>query len=1171
MSDIRVGGAYVDLYLKGMEKLDKGINDATNMLKSLTKEMEKNEKKRISLENKIKSTTAKYGDNSKKVKELKEQLNSLNGEQKELKDRFKAVSDSLEEQIKLYDNLAEKTKETGKYFNTLSSSITLFKGIVTSIAAKNLYHFLIDMNSEIEQYLTSFSILLGDMEDAERIMEDITDIAKITPFETTDVVKAVEILAQYGESQDTLISQFNKLANLSRGNAANLDAIAQAYSRMKNAGKITLRELNMMIVRSVPIMQALSDVTGKTVAELYKLIRTGKLGIEDLDNAINYLATDGGKFENLIEEQGKTFEGRISTLKDYISFFGKDLGEEAFESLKGYINDIITEMERLEESGELEYFTKKFGSAINVLVEIIANVLGFLYKIKGTLGGSIATFAAFTSAVNLAGTTLEFLGVKSKLASISLSATFLAIELAIASLAKSSMEYLILEEQLSRDSDELLKRNEKITKNYKNQTNSLIKNTEAAHALSKELKSLIDISEKSAYQKNRIAEIVDELNKIYPDLNMQYSAERDEINKNISSLDDYIDKYREFAQQKSNEKLYTDLLKEQEDLRIEREKQTQLLEEEEERYRKLYDEYFGTSLLDGGIFEMGIFKYSQLKDDFWESSNTITILGKNIEELDKQIEQNASAIKKHEENMAEYARTGKEFNEVVLEEKITYAGLGNEIKAANDVITKAFADLNDESSNYMKNVNSTIDAVNDLSDSMAKNASETGFTVDEAMKLISMYPELADAIYSTSEGYKFEESALKELQNQKIQEAENAINAQLIISQETARQIQNRMIEYAKEGNALGMLEYLYSEYFATIMSYQKELKPLTLQLDLAKTIDNRNIKKTKATGETYDEELIRNLKFDYDMGIINAEEYYNELNRIKDKYYDDGTRKWQQYTLEIKKGREKLEEEKRKAAEEEFKGTIEGMRNNIDDRVLYGRIDEEEEIKQLNDIRQYILKSYLDRKIDYENFAEQLREIDRDIYEAEKDMLEDSIDELNKLRDKKYKDAVDKINDYYDAIFAAQKRAEREQEMQELKETAALYEGAVSRAGQQKLKELQKDIQELEREKMQDELENQREYHLENLDAKYQALEENQNLYFETVQSGIKTTAEIVQEYTKQINDFFSQINGILSTSRTQGGSTNNSLTINQTINDAASNRAAIDMTKIISSYGFK
>ena len=1165
----------LDLDNTSINKFGDNVDKISKKLKKYADELKTLESKKKQLIVKIDEATVKYGKNSKTVKELEKQLSELTDEQEKLKKKFKNTTNSLDEQIKGYGKLADAAKHMQTSFNAVSGAATLFKAAITSIAAKELFHWLIDENSQIEQYLTSFNILLGDIDAAQSIMDDIVEVAKFTPFETDDVVKAVELIAQYGEAQENLIPTFNKLANLSRGNAQNLDAIAEAYGRIKNAGKVTLRELNMMIRRSVPIMQALSDTTGHSVGEIYKLIRAGKLGVDELDTAINYLTTDGGKFENLIEEQGKTLQGRISTLKDYIKFAGKDIGEETFENLKGYIEEIILEFERLEADGAFKEFTTQFGKDIALVVETFANLLRFIYEYKDSIIPLVAGITAFTKTSQLASSAMKAFGIELKgIPFAKFNAGLAGIVSILAVFIKEVIETNVANNRLVGDAKNLVRELDNMKKGFQNEMAALNANTEEAYKLSEQLNNLIGVENKDIRQKQEIASIIDRLNEIYPDLNLKYSTERDELNKNVGTLDDYITKYKEFAQLKANEDLYMDYTK----------KKTEVDFEKEDLMNQLADLYKQNQAIDAeiskvkedgvfGVLKHGIYKSQKLGGMNMEVESQIIALIEQINALDAESQEYDRIIQKITANIEAAKNAEQEFNDAQLGTVITFEAISGSIAESNNKLTQAFADMYDSSSEFANGVNDAIGAVDTLSDTMVKNASETSFSSDEILRLLENYPELANAIYMTADGYKIETEALNQLRIAKIEAAKEAINSKAESVNEELRQIDKLIAGYNGEKEALAELMMQRAQLEGNAAAYQKALEIYNKQLEVATSTFGRKVSgsTTKKAGESYDEKLIRNLKFQYDMGIIDAKKYYDELEKIKNKYYADGSKKWQQYTLEVKNGREKIEEEMRKAAEAEFKGTIEDMRQNIDDEEFYDRLSKEQKIASLKEIRNYILDSYEQRRIDYENFAEQLRLIDRDIYAEEKEMLEVNIEELNKLRDKKYDEAVKKIEDYYDAIFAAQRAAEREQEMRELQETAALYEGAVSRAGQEKLKELQKDIQALEKEKIQEELENQREYHLENLDAKYKALEESQNEYFNTIQGGIKTTAEIVEEYTRQINEFFSQINSVLLTSRGYEGISNQNLTINQNIYDSASNRAAIDMTKIVSNYGFK
>lgn len=1252
MSEFRVGGAYVDLYIKGLENYNKNLDASTKKLVEYTTKIIdlKKEQERLKLE--ISKTSDKT-----LLKSLKSQLKDVEKEIKNTKDAYKITNDEIKQQIKLvsdlgnavkkdlrvqkntkdiqknFENLGKSAQKTVGHFNNLALSGSILRGVLTALSAQKLYDFLIEPNAQLEQHLVQFNTLLGSMENAQRMMNDIIRIAKITPFETNDVVEAIEILSQYGEAQQDLIPTFNKLADLSRGNADNLNNIALAYGRIKNSGKVTLRELNIMIRRGVPVMQAFAESTGKSTAEIYKMIRAGELGVDVFENAIDYLATNGGRFEGLVAEQGKTLKGRISTLKDDLTFIGKDIGEAAFKELSGYINDIIAEIERLEATGELKEFTESLGQGIGDAVKRFIEFSKTLYSFKEDIAAATSYLLSFIVALKtldkvdtgLKAITETF--TKFKSGNVVIMGLAAALSFATTEIAKINAESL----KFNAQTRSLIDDNQKLTESYDKQLETIEANANKAGRLTAELESLMKVTKKSEKEHKNIRDVITELNNIYPELNLRYDEEREELNRTIPVIENYIRAKKGMSEKDIKENYIDDLKRKNVELETERkliEKQIDELTAEYNRIQEQNKDKIKDSAISAAIFNtvpiIGQLEYiyltsipntyKALDDEARVAANTLNDLSVkiwNLREswtgLTEEIDENNEKIGVNEEEVKSIIITQQDLNEILKQQIITYQSLKEELDNVGSSIHQTFTDLEDDSSALREEIDGAIDSVDELTEAIITNGEEEGFNADAARELISTYPELKDAIYQTAEGYKFEEEALISLKEEKIQAAKDAITSRIQELQTLLDATKKSIEAYEAEGKALLNLKILKSsidraegksgvgsfkdyyygnkeerasdlqkqaeEYQKLINELKNELDSYDTQLNIASSTFGRDIGKKKSSKdtETADELAIRNLKFQYDMGIIDAKNYYDSLEKIKNKYYAEGSKKWQQYTLEIKQGREKVDEEARKLAEDEFKTTYESMKNQLDDEEHFDNLSKEEKVERLKEIRRYIKDSYDKRLIDYETYKEEYRQISRDIYSTEKDVLKDSIDELNELRDKKYKAAVEQIEKYYEDIDKAQEAAEREQELKELRQTEQLYEGAVSRAGQEKLKELQKDIKELEKEKMQDELEAQREYHLENLDAKYKALEESQNEYFETVQGGIKTTAQIVGEYTSQIAGFFSQINEILNTARGESVQTSNNLTINQNIYDASSNRAAIDMSQIVSSYGFK
>ena len=380
MPDIRVGGGYVDLYIKNIDTYTKNIDTATKKLNNYIKEIQKLEKEKKKLTGEISNANNALKNNAAAFNSLQNNLNNVIARENELKKSFKETTDELERQVKELSNFKNESGNIAGNFNALKSASTIFKGAIAAISAKELYNNLIQPNIELENYIVSFTTLLGSLENAQKIMDEITTVAAKTPLGTADIANAVQLLSQFGVAQNDLIPTFNKLANLAGGQAEKLNSIALAYGKIKGSGKVTLEQLNVLTERGVPILQALADVTGNSVAEIYKLVSAGKLGIKDIDAAIEKLAGKGGEFAGLLDAKAATMSGRISTLKDNIALIGRDIGEETFKQLSVYIQNIIDEIDRLGESGELEKFTKTAGAGLAELIRLFADVLQTIYK-----------------------------------------------------------------------------------------------------------------------------------------------------------------------------------------------------------------------------------------------------------------------------------------------------------------------------------------------------------------------------------------------------------------------------------------------------------------------------------------------------------------------------------------------------------------------------------------------------------------------------------------------------------------------------------------------------------------------------------------------------------------------------------------------------------------------
>ena len=364
--------------------------------------------------------------------------------------------------------------------------------------------------------------------------------------------------------------------------------------------------------------------------------------------------------------------------------------------------------------------------------------------------------------------------------------------------------------------------------------------------------------------------------------------------------------------------------------------------------------------------------------------------------------------------------------------------------------------------------------------------------------------------------------------------------------------------------------EYIQSiiEAMEQQIELEEDSKELIKMLEIASS--THGIDYGKDT-ETEEEKAIRNLKYQLDTEKITYKEYYDTLEKMKDSYYTKGSKQWQQYTLEIYKGRKKLQEDNAKAELQAYEDRLKNSYDWIEQEQFYGRLGDDETIAAYNRIREYTKQYYEQGIIDFKKYTEEIKKLDKEIYSIQKENLQDSNKQLSDLRKKRYDEAVKQIEDYYDELERAEEEYERQKELGELKTLASLYEGAVTKTGKQRYDELQDEIYELTKESEKAQREVQKEADLKRLEEVYNQLEETQTTYFDTVLNYSEEVTSKIQEMTRIVNESFSNIGAIIGAQAAQNNNVVYNQTLNQTnnITDRASGQAVVDMTAIQYRYG--
>lgn len=192
-------------------------------------------------------------------------------------------------------------------------------------------------NADMEQYLTSFEVMLGSEEDALKMVEQLKEKAASTPFEMEDLASTTQLLLNYGLTAEEATSKMLMLGDIAQGDAQKMERIATAYGQMSSAGKVSLEDIKQMIEAGFNPLQEISDTTGESMESLYDRISKGTISVDEITASMERATSEGGKYFGSMEKQSKTFKGQLSTLKDTIN---NSLGD-AFQSVSGILAEKV--------------------------------------------------------------------------------------------------------------------------------------------------------------------------------------------------------------------------------------------------------------------------------------------------------------------------------------------------------------------------------------------------------------------------------------------------------------------------------------------------------------------------------------------------------------------------------------------------------------------------------------------------------------------------------------------------------------------------------------------------------------------------------------------------------------------------------------------------------------
>ncbi len=235
----------------------------------------------------------------------------------------------------------------------------------------------IRLSAEFEQQRVTMGMMLGDMQKATKLLAEMSDFAAETPLNLPGIERASLSLINAKVATQDIIPTLRMIGDVGftlRGEQG-FQHLAHLYQQFKVQQRLTMQDMYQLTNLNIPIWEELGKVMGVSETRVRRMVSEGRIGFNQIHNALVNMTREGGRFHGMMEASSKTLLGRWSTFVDLIRI-------RVLRVLGDKIVQRFQLGERLEQAIRIaEKFGTVFGKNIDSILDGVAK-----------LGGEVWTF-----------------------------------------------------------------------------------------------------------------------------------------------------------------------------------------------------------------------------------------------------------------------------------------------------------------------------------------------------------------------------------------------------------------------------------------------------------------------------------------------------------------------------------------------------------------------------------------------------------------------------------------------------------------------------------------------------------------------------------------------------------------------------------------------------------
>lgn len=230
--------------------------------------------------------------------------------------------------------------------------------------------------ADLEKTAASMRVLTGNAQVANQLFAQLYKYAATTPFEFPDIAKGAKTLLGFGIQADKVMGHIRMLGDLAGATGADFSQLATVFGQVNATGRLMGQDALQLVNNNIPITTILAKKLGISVQEVKKRMEEGAISADLFNQALLETTQQGGFAFQGAEQLGRTFSGRLSTLKDQVREFAMQLIGVKIDPELGLVVEPGGLFDRLSKAIPVVIeFLKEMGTKVNELKDQFSRAL----------------------------------------------------------------------------------------------------------------------------------------------------------------------------------------------------------------------------------------------------------------------------------------------------------------------------------------------------------------------------------------------------------------------------------------------------------------------------------------------------------------------------------------------------------------------------------------------------------------------------------------------------------------------------------------------------------------------------------------------------------------------------------------------------------------------------